>query len=149
VAPDLAASIDGHPAENAVAGRAGDPPPAAAATGNDYEQLRATVTGGTGGGWRYGRGVLAAAGMAAWITAWPAQAAASRAAAPQAGVFPPAHDQSLPALGAEGGDARSPARLPLPPGATTTIVEVLAQMTLTHARTPGPAARGYAPAAPP
>ncbi len=55
----------------------------------------------------------------------------------------------MPALGAEGGDARSPARLPLPPGAPTAIVEVLTQMTLTHARTPGPAARGYAPAAPP
>ena len=138
-----------------MAGRAGDPPPAAAATADDYEQLRATATGGTGGGWRYGRGVLAAAGMAAWITAWPAQAAAteqcgtSPAAAPQADAFPPAHDQSLPAPGAEGGDARSPACLPLPPGATTAIVEVLAQMTLTHARMPAPAAPGYAPAAPP
>lgn len=99
--------------------------------------------------------MLAAAGMAAWITAWPAQAAAteqcgtSPAAAPQADAFPPAHDQSLPAPGAEGGDARSPACLPLPPGATTAIVEVLAQMTLTHARMPAPAAPGYAPAAPP
>ncbi|WP_129798278.1 hypothetical protein [Streptomyces sp. F001] len=37
-----------------------------------YEELRAAVADGSGDGWRLGRGVLAAKGMAAWAAAWRA-----------------------------------------------------------------------------
>ena len=54
-----------------------------------YEELRTAVTHGTGEGWRLGRGVLTAKGMAAWVSAWrslPAPAARPASGQPSPGL---------------------------------------------------------------
>jgi hypothetical protein len=80
------------------------------------------------GTWRYGRGLVAGRGMAAWLAAWaaldiPAAGAAGRAAHP---VSPAPQ---------EGGETSSTGCAPLPAGTSGDLVAVLAQMALAHART--------------
>ncbi|MEV0938169.1 hypothetical protein ACIBMX_41310 [Streptomyces phaeochromogenes] len=76
-----------------------------------YEELRAAVAEGTGEGWRLGRGVLVAKGMASWAAAW----------------------RSLPTPPAR----PSPERPPALSGDSDEVVRVLAAMALAHLRPPG------------
>src|SRR5216683_8326548 len=91
--------------------------------------------------------------MAAWMAAAatrapprpPADRRDGAAAQAQAERSPSAPDQSLPAIGAEGGENPGSACPPLPPAATSQLITAMAQLTLHHARararteTPGPA----------
>lgn len=43
----------------------------------DYEQLRADALSAGGQGWRWGRALLARAGLAVWLTTWSEHAAAN------------------------------------------------------------------------
>ncbi|MGW1616723.1 hypothetical protein ACWCQZ_46490 [Streptomyces sp. NPDC002285] len=79
-----------------------------------YEELRTAITDGTGEGWRLGRGVLAAKGMAAWVSAWR----------PLLPTALPARGQQLPGL----------------PGDSDELVRVLAAMALAHIHPPDEAA---------
>ncbi|MDX2546861.1 hypothetical protein ACOT81_04915 [Streptomyces sp. WI04-05B] len=77
-----------------------------------YEELRTAVVNGAGEGWRLGRGVLAAKGMAAWAAAW----------------------RSLPRPPARPVPGRQP-----PPGRSgdsDELVRVLAAMALAHLHPP-------------
>ncbi|MGW0828616.1 hypothetical protein [Streptomyces sp. NPDC002845] len=76
-----------------------------------YEELRTAVAGGRGDGWRLGRGVLVAKGMAAWAAAW----------------------RSLPEPPARTGPGRP---LPKLPGDGDELVRVLAAMALAHLHPP-------------
>ncbi|MBT2509450.1 hypothetical protein J7I98_26945 [Streptomyces sp. ISL-98] len=77
-----------------------------------YEELRTAVVDGTGEGWRLGRGVLAAKGMAAWAAAW----------------------RSLPGPSARPAPGRQP---PLGrSGDSDELVRVLAAMALAHLHPP-------------
>ena len=81
------------------------------------------------------------AGAATWTPQRPAADQRDSAAAQtQAGQSSSAHDQSLPAIPAEGGQNTSPACPPLPPAATSQLIAVMAQLTLHHARARAPAA---------
>ncbi|MER6076190.1 hypothetical protein ABT187_47170 [Streptomyces sp. NPDC001817] len=80
-----------------------------------YEELRTAIAGGTGEGWRLGRGVLAAKGMAAWATAW----------------------QSLPEPAARLAPGHRPPGLP---SDSDELVRVLAAMALAHIHLPDEAA---------
>lgn len=73
-----------------------------------YEELREAVADGTDDGWRLGRGVLTAKGMASWATAW----------------------RSLPAPPARSCPGRQPP--PALSGDSDELVRVLAAMALAH-----------------
>ena len=73
-----------------------------------YEQLRAGVLAGNGEGLRFGLGVLASRGMAAWMALWQ-----QVPPAPAAGVF------------------TKPATAP-PAGGAGELVQILAAMALAH-----------------
>jgi hypothetical protein len=72
-----------------------------------YEQLRAGVLAGNGEGLRFGLGVLAARGMAAWMTLW----------------------QQVPAAPPAGGARPATAA---PSGGAGEMVRILAAMALAH-----------------
>jgi hypothetical protein len=74
-----------------------------------YEQLRQVVLDGHADGWRFGLGVLATRGMAAWMAAWRS--------CPQ--PPPPAPGSSSGATPDVGADA-------------TEMVQILAAMALAH-----------------
>jgi hypothetical protein len=74
-----------------------------------YEQLRQVVLDGHADGWRFGLGVLATRGMAAWMAAWRS--------CPQ--PPPPARGSSSGATPDVGADA-------------TEMVQILAAMALAH-----------------
>ena len=76
-----------------------------------YERLRAAVLSGGAGGWRLGHGVLAARGIAAWMSAFGSLAPPVSASDAQ-NAADPAPVQSLPARDAD------------------QVIAVLAQMTL-------------------
>ncbi|MER6563403.1 hypothetical protein ABT300_37895 [Streptomyces sp. NPDC001027] len=81
-----------------------------------YEELRTAIADGTGEGWRLGRGVLAAKGMAAWATAW----------------------RSLPESAARPAPGHRPPGLP---SDSDELVRVLAAMALAHIHPDEPAGR--------
>lgn len=92
-----------------------------------YEALRLAVVVGRSGGWHLGHGLLAARGLAAWMTAWAVPAPAAPALGPPAAVAattPSAALRSLPDAGP--------------------IVAVLSQMALAHVQPPPPDRRGSA-----
>jgi hypothetical protein len=118
-------------------GQLGEPAEMAADVGGHvrrYEQARQVAIGGGVQGWRYGLGVLAARGVAAWIATWAALAS-TRAPDPSG-----TRVQAAPASAAEEqkGGARSTgsACTPFPTPAADAVVAVLASMTLAHARNP-------------
>jgi hypothetical protein len=73
-----------------------------------YEQLRAGVLAGNGEGLRFGLGVLASRGMAAWMTLWQ-----------QVPSAPPTEVPTKPATAA-------------PSGGAGEMVRILASMALAH-----------------
>lgn len=103
----------------------------AAAFTQRYEQLRAIATSGNAGGWRHGLGVLAVKGIVCWMAAWAALPAVVPAATPQADASLSTSTPSLSAPASEGGSSSSAC---VSPPLTASIVAVLAQMTLAHAR---------------
>jgi len=99
------------------------------------------VLAGHTDGWRLGRGVLAAKGMAAWMCAWPTvgtgpDSGGTAGTQPQA----PTLSTTTPSVSdpSTRGGEDSPACRPLLPAATADIVAVLAAMTLAHASRAGP-----------
>ena len=76
-----------------------------------YEQLRQVVLDGHAEGWRFGLGVLATRGMAAWMTAW-------RSCPPPPPPSPAAGSSSGPTPDVSAGAAE--------------MVQILAAMALAH-----------------
>jgi len=105
-----------------------------AAHAERYEQARQVALGGGVQGWRYGLGVLAARGVAAWMATWAALTinGAPDPSRTSVQTEPPSATERQ-----EGGaDSTGPARTPFPTPAADAVVAILAQMTLAHAHNP-------------
>ena len=99
-----------------------------------YEQARQVALGGGIQGWRYGLGVLAARGVAAWMATW---AALVPTGAPDpSGTSVQAEPPSAAESQKGGAGSTGSACTPFPTPAADAVVAVLAQMTLVHARNP-------------
>lgn len=99
-----------------------------------YEQARQVALGGGVQGWRYGLGVLAARGVAAWMATWAALA--STGAPDPSGTRVQAEPPSAAERQKGGAGSAGSACAPFPTPAVDAVVAVLAQMTLAHARNP-------------
>ena len=99
-----------------------------------YEQARQVALGGGVQGWRYGLGVLAARGVAAWMATWAALT--STTAPDPSGTSVQAEPPSATEPQEGGAGSTGPACTPFPTPAADAVVAVLAQMTLAHARNP-------------
>ena len=105
-----------------------------AAHADRYEQARQVALGGGVQGWRYGLGVLAARGLAAWMAAWAALV--SPGAPDPSGTSGQAEPPSTADRQEGGAWSTGSACTPFPTPAADAVVAVLAQMTLAHARNP-------------
>jgi hypothetical protein len=99
-----------------------------------YEQARQVALGGGVQGWRYGLGVLAARGAAAWMATWAALT--STGAPDPSGTSVQAEPPSAADRQEGGAGSTGSACTPFPTPAAEAVVAVLAQMTLAHARNP-------------
>ncbi|WP_239396992.1 hypothetical protein [Frankia sp. CiP3] len=95
-----------------------------------YEQLRRRELADGPDAWRYGRGLLAGRGMAAWLAAWSALAIPAAGTGGTGHAAPPASPGTQ-----EGGETRTTGRASPPAGTGDDLVAVLAQMALAHVRT--------------
>jgi hypothetical protein len=99
-----------------------------------YEQARQVALGGGVQGWRYGLGVLAARGVAAWMATWAALSLTG--ALDPSGTSVQAEPPSAADTQKGGAGSTGSACTPFPTPAADAVVAVLAQMTLAHARSP-------------
>jgi len=105
-----------------------------AAHADRYEQARRVALGGGVQGWRYGLGVLAARGVAAWMATWAALA--TQGVPDRSGTSGQAEPPSATDRQEGGAGSTGSACTPFPPPAADAVVAVLAQMTLAHAHIP-------------
>jgi len=104
-----------------------------------YEQARQVALGDGVQGWRYGLGVLAARGVAAWMATWAALT--STTAPDPSGTSVQAEPPSAAERQKGGAWSTGSACTPFPTPAAEAVVPVLvvavlARMTLAHARNP-------------